>query len=356
MKNSRSPSRPDTLIGKVFERLPTFIVGFTVGSLITVYGTVTQVDLFNYLNSEQDIVKFYQHLFGLSSNSFSEKKQQYRGYIEKINISVNPNNLSIHVLPKSICESAILEGDRVKISSPVEVIGKENSAQDSEFNLFKQRTTKILSDGFGYIEVSSPNNESALIEINLLTEQQSCVRKSKDIQELEKLLAQKKWKEADQKTYQVLLKLTQRDSIGYLSEDAIKKIPCPDLKTIDQIWKKHSGGLFGFSVQKRIFVETQNQLEADDLNRYDPNAYIHFSDLVRWIESDKNGKEAWRPYDQLSFSLEAPEGHLPRLNQLEKGMEMQRNYKLVSPNGLPLNSQQIRARTLFYSRAEVCGL
>lgn len=356
MKNSRSSSRPDTLIGKVFDRLPTFIMGFTVGSLITVYGTLTQVELFNYWDSKQNIFNFYQQLFGLSKPLLSENKQQYRGYIEKVNISVNPNNLSIDVLPKSICEAAILEGDRVKVASPVEVIGKDTFSQDSDFNLFKQRITKILSDGFGYIEVVSPNNESALIEINLLTEQQSCVRKSKNIQELEKLLEQKKWKEADQKTYQVLLKLTNQESVGYLNEDAIKKLPCTDLQTIDQIWKKYSGGLFGFSVQKRIFVETDNQLEVDTLNRYDPNAFIHFVDLVRWIESGKNGKEEWKTYDQLNFSLEAAEGHLPRLNQLEKGMETQKNYKLISPNSLPLTSQQIQARTLFFNRAEACEL
>lgn len=356
MKNSRSSSRPDTLIGKVFDRLPTFIVGLTVGSLITVYGTLTQVELLNYWDSEQNIFNFYQNILGFSKNPFSENKHQYRGYIEKVNISVNPNNLSIHVLPNSICELAILEGDRVQVQSPVEVIGKDNSDQDSNFNLFKQRITKIISDGFGYIEVVSPNNESALIEINLLTEQQSCVRKSKDVQELEKLLEQKKWKDADQKTYQVLLILTKRESIGFMNEEAIKKIPCSDLKTIDQLWKKYSGGLFGFSVQKRIFVETDNQLEPDAINRYDPNAYIHFVDLVRWIESGKNGKEEWKPYDQLNFSLEAPEGHLPRLPELAKGMEMQQNYQLISPNSLPLNSQQIKARTLFFSRAETCEL
>ncbi|VXD25070.1 Mg-protoporphyrin IX methyl transferase (modular protein) [Planktothrix serta PCC 8927] len=339
----------------MMDQFPTFIIGFFTGSLITVYGTLTQMDFLSYLNTDQNILKFYQELLGFSTDSL-EQNRQYRGYIEKLNISVNPNTLNISVLPNSICEAAILEGDRVKILPSVEVIGKQNSDQNTEFNLFKQRISKIISDGFGYIEVVNPENELALIEINLLNEEQNCVRKPKYIQELEKLLEQKKWKDADQKTNQVLLKITNRESVGYLNEDAIKKMSCPYLRTIDQLWKKYSGGLFGFSVQKRIFLETENQIEDDALTRYDPNAYIHFADLVRWIESSKNGKEKWKTYDEMTFSLEAPEGHLPRLNQLAKGMKMKSNYQLVSPNNLPLSSQEIQARTLFFARVDTCKL
>ncbi|CAD5952884.1 Mg-protoporphyrin IX methyl transferase (Modular protein) [Planktothrix tepida] len=355
MKNSRSPSRTDTWVGKVIDQFPTFIIGFFTGSLITVYGTLTQIDLLSHLNADPNILNFYQQLLGLS-NDISEQNKQYRGYIEKLNISVNPNTLIIHVLPNSICESAISEGDRVQVLPPVEVIGQQNSAQDTEFNLFKQRINQIISDGFGSIEVVTPENQLAQIEINLLNEEQNCVRKPKYIQELEKLLEQKKWKAADQKTNQVLLKITNRESVGYLDEDAIQKMSCSYLRTIDQLWKKYSGGLFGFSVQKRIFVETENQLKEDALNRYDPNAYIHFTDLVRWIESGKNGKEKWKNYNELTFSLEAPEGHLPRLNQLEKGMKMESNYQLFSPNALPLSSQEIKARTLFFARVDTCKL
>lgn len=356
MKNSRTPSRSDTWVGKMMDQFPTFIIGFVTGSMITVYGTLTQIDLLSYLNSDPNILSFYQQLLGFSKNS-SEQNRQYRGYIEKLNISVNPNTLKIHVLQNSICESAILEGDHVQIIPPVEMIGQQNTDPNAKFNLFKQRMNKIINDGFGYIEVISSENQLTRIEINLLNEEQSCVRKPNYIQKLEKLLDQKKWKEADQKTNQVLLKISNRESVGYLNEDAIKKMSCSYLRTIDKLWKKYSGGLFGFSIQKRIFVETDNQLENDALNRYDPNAYIHFADLVRWIESaGKNGKEKWRTYDQLTFSLEAPEGHLPRLNQLEKGMKLEANYQFISPNKLPLSSQEIKARTLFFRRVDQCKL
>lgn len=355
MKNPRLPARSDTLMGKFIDQFPTFVFGFITGSLITVYGTLTQINFLNYLNNDQNIIKFYRELLGFSQPPL-EQNRQYHGYIEKLNISVNPNSLNIYVLPKSICEGAILEGDKVKRLPSVQVIGKQNSDRNTEFNGFKQRMNQIISDGFGYIEVVSSEDELAVIDINLLSEEQSCVRKPKYIQELEKLLEQKKWKEADQKTNQVLVKITNRESVGYLDEDSIKKISCSYLRTIDQLWKKYSGGLFGFSVQKRIFLETDNQLQDEALARYDPNAYIHFTDLVRWIESGKDGKEKWKNYDKMTFSLEAPEGHLPRLNQLEKGMKMQLNYQLMSPNSLSLSSQEIKARTLFFTQVDNCKL
>jgi hypothetical protein len=355
MKNPRLPARSDTLIGKFIDQFPTFAFGFITGSLITVYGTLTQINFLNYLNNDQNILKFYRELLGFSQPPL-EQNRQYRGYIEKLNISINPNSLNIYVLPKSICEGAILEGDKVKRLPSVKVIGKQNSDRNTEFNGFKQRMNQIISDGFGYIEVVSSEDELAVIDINLLSEEQSCVRKPKYIQELEKLLEQKNWKEADQKTNQVLVKITNRESVGYLDEDSIKKISCSYLRTIDQLWKKYSGGLFGFSVQKRIFLETDNQLKDEALARYDPNAYIHFTDLVRWIESGEDGKEKWKTYDKMTFSLEAPEGHLPRLNQLEKGMKMQLNYQLMSPNSLSLSSQEIKARTLFFTQVDNCKL
>jgi|AGSF01.1.fsa_nt_gi hypothetical protein len=58
----------------------------------------------------------------------------------------------------------------------------------------------------------------------------------------------------------------------------------------------------------------------------------------------------------MTFSLEALEGHLPRLNQLAKGMKMESNDQLISPNNLPLSSQKIKARTLYFARIDTCKL
>ena len=105
-------------------------------------------------------------------------------------------------------------------------------------------------------------------------------------------------------------------------------------------------------------METGNEVSQENIRKYDLDSYIHFIDLVRWIETgSEDGKESWKPYENLTFSLEAPEGHLPRLNLLEQGLETEESgYELNSPNSLSLTTQEIKARNLFFSRVEACEL
>ena len=70
---------------------------------------------------------------------------------------------------------------------------------------------------------------------------------------LRNLLAAKKWKEADEETRRVMLKVAGREEGGWLDRKSIDKFPCEDLRTIDQLWVKYSNGRFGFSVQERIY-------------------------------------------------------------------------------------------------------
>ena len=74
-----------------------------------------------------------------------------------------------------------------------------------------------------------------------------------DYTNLRDLLVAKKWKEADEETLRVMLKVAGREEEKYLEPEHIEKFPCEDLRTIDQLWVKYSNGRFGFSVQKRIF-------------------------------------------------------------------------------------------------------
>lgn len=116
---------------------------------------------------------------------------------------------------------------------------------------------------------------------------------------LQKLLKAEKWKEADRETTAVMLKVAGQEPRGYLFNEDIEEFPCMDLRTIDQLWVKYSIGRFGFSVQKRIF---------DSVNR-DGGA---FGERVGWRSSLWGVfAYAWKTYDQITFNLGAPEGHLP---------------------------------------------
>ncbi|MGB3639077.1 MAG: GUN4 domain-containing protein [Rivularia sp. (in: cyanobacteria)] len=111
------------------------------------------------------------------------------------------------------------------------------------------------------------------------------------------LLKAGKWEEADGETLAVMLKVAGREEERWLDSDSIEKFPCTDLRTIDQLWVKYSDGRFGFSVQKRIWESVRGD-------------YVKFGDRVGWRKGMFLSKE-WLYYKNLTFSLEAPEGHLP---------------------------------------------
>jgi hypothetical protein len=115
-----------------------------------------------------------------------------------------------------------------------------------------------------------------------------------DYTKLRDLLASGKFKEADRETYEVMLKAMGRESLN--------RMPCQDLTMIDQLWRQSSNGRFGFRVQQRIYQSMPGG--KDPTGNGVP--YNQFMIKVGW----SSGGHAKR-YDQLDFTLTAPEGHLP---------------------------------------------
>ena len=74
-----------------------------------------------------------------------------------------------------------------------------------------------------------------------------------DYSELEKLLKNKQWYEADQLTGKLMLKASVREKERWMDLDNIKNFPCEDLQTIDRLWVHYSNGLYGFSVSNSKF-------------------------------------------------------------------------------------------------------
>ncbi|MGD1703031.1 GUN4 domain-containing protein [Dapis sp. BLCC M229] len=154
--------------------------------------------------------------------------------------------------------------------------------------------------------------------------------------QLENLLAENKWQEADEETYDLILKLTQRTRAGGMNTRAIKeKISCEEIGNIDQLWREYSADKFGLSIQISIYLETGNKLEG-----YNPQSYQIFGDRVGWRKSRK-----WKKYEHLNFSQDAPKGHLPvALREPE-----------VTVN-IPEFMITKRLRRVLYSRVKECGL
>jgi len=118
---------------------------------------------------------------------------------------------------------------------------------------------------------------------------------------LRNLLVVKKWKEADEETARVMLKVAGREKEGWLNTESIDKFPCEDLRTIDQLWVKYSNGCFGFSVQKRIYQSLGGTRE------YNKEVWERFGARLGWRKNNE-----WLYYKNLTFSeKETPFAHLP---------------------------------------------
>ncbi|MBE9233132.1 GUN4 domain-containing protein [Cuspidothrix issatschenkoi LEGE 03284] len=121
-----------------------------------------------------------------------------------------------------------------------------------------------------------------------------------DYSKLRDLLTQGKWKEADEETRRVMLAVAKREKEGWLNDRSIDNFPCEDLRTIDQLWVKYSGGKFGFSVQKRIYQGFGGTRE------YNSEIWEKFGNKVGWR---KGGN--WLYYKDITFDKKSAEGHLP---------------------------------------------
>jgi hypothetical protein len=61
-----------------------------------------------------------------------------------------------------------------------------------------------------------------------------------------------------------------------------KNLYCPYLQKLDNLWVKYSEGLYGFRVQKKIYLETGNKLNIDKVSNTDEKSFDHFATRVGW--------------------------------------------------------------------------
>ncbi|MBD1808862.1 GUN4 domain-containing protein [Microcoleus sp. FACHB-SPT15] len=120
---------------------------------------------------------------------------------------------------------------------------------------------------------------------------------SANYQRLERLLADGKWRDADEETARIIVqgfRQAEQEGLVYSSlDDYIEWIPGEDLLRIDNLWVNYSNRRFGFSVQKKIWREVNKDYEA-------------FGDRVGWrVESE------WILYSDIAYQQQAPSGHLP---------------------------------------------
>ncbi|MEI6332822.1 MAG: GUN4 domain-containing protein [Pseudanabaena sp. ELA645] len=164
-----------------------------------------------------------------------------------------------------------------------------------------QETRKQIDAGIKW-------NLQALEEQRQLQAVETAVKNSL-YQQLETYLQNQQWYEADQETWKLMLKVTNREEEGYLELDNIRNFPCEDLLTLDRLWvdysKKH-GYEFGFSVQKQIYVECGGKL---DFSFPSSNTWNNFCARTAW----KSDEGKWVDYPDQFFknNFMTVKGNLP---------------------------------------------
>jgi hypothetical protein len=145
---------------------------------------------------------------------------------------------------------------------------------------------------------------------------------------LRDLLAEGKWREADEETSKMMLRVAKYDKKeNYITPQIPQHIPCEDICTIDRLWLKYSNGRFGFSVQRRILLGIREDAlmillrhPSERKGNYYEEMKLemkleeNFNELIGWYDPISDGGSGTANYEELTFSIQAPYGHLPTAN------------------------------------------
>ena len=176
------------------------------------------------------------------------------------------------------------------------------SLRDEDIAPIEMRITSVLA--LTPADQDSPPTQPAFVESDKSVQgstNELVSERGVDYKHLRDLLVAGEWQKADRETETVMIQASGREQDGWLSEEDLEAFPCEDLCIIDELWVKYSNGHFGFSVQKGIWESIEGTNKDEDVE-----VWKQFGDKVGWRVND-----SWVGYRNLTFSLDAPEGHLP---------------------------------------------
>lgn len=169
-----------------------------------------------------------------------------------------------------------------------------------------------------------------------------------DYSQLQTLLTQLKWKEADIETAKLMLQVMGKNYWNEVYKEDILNFSCEAFYTIDRLWQQYSHGYFGFSVQQSIWKEIGAQVDYETEKR--------LGDRLGWR---KEGN--WLNYDQLTFKLSptTPMGHLPvkwlHYDQDIFDLSPNSSAEPVSMGAWRVGSWLVWQMHLFFSRIQICN-
>jgi uncharacterized caspase-like protein len=124
-----------------------------------------------------------------------------------------------------------------------------------------------------------------------------------DYRELENLLKAQEWRKADELTAKLMYQVANREQKGWLDTEQIKAFPCEDLGTIDRLWVHYSNSKFGFSIQKKVWLEC-----GGEIGKYDHEIWRKFAAKVGWYHPQNDD---WRTYTEFMNDIENIQNAFP---------------------------------------------
>jgi hypothetical protein len=121
---------------------------------------------------------------------------------------------------------------------------------------------------------------------------------------LKQLLKDGEWEEADNEHRRLLIELAGPAAVAreYVWPTEVADIPEQDMKMLDTLWANYSGGKFGFSVQRKIWVSGRGN-------------WTPFFQKLNWVTGENNDYRSWAGKGFI-YSLDVEKGHLPLTNAL----------------------------------------
>ena len=119
--------------------------------------------------------------------------------------------------------------------------------------------------------------------------------------ELQLKLLDQEFEAADRLTSAYLRKLAGKlaENRGYVFYSEVNNMSGKDLQTIDRLWNIYSHGKFGFSIQAKILKSVGKKYE------------------LMWPKIGWKNDGYWTRYPgSFRWTIDAPEGHMPLINQL----------------------------------------
>lgn len=230
--------------------------------------------------------------------------------------SQGTNNEQIFTIPETIIEPNDIRQPTAEINprttNSVPVFSspqnqEQNTPIETSSNIDKPNKIDLPQTSLVPNQVSSLDvpQSKYLRNFNLIS-----TRTGIDYTELQNLLAQEKWREADRLTKQdisnVFQTIKRKNNNRALDLRNIADRACYDLSLMDSLWRNFSSDRFGLRFQQDIWQNLNQN------NNFSIDVWRSFVTEIGWKTGDLNSPSGYVLYEQLTFNPQkAPIGSFP---------------------------------------------